>query len=88
VFAVPDHERVVFSVIDRGRGIPYRLHGSIFERFTQADGSDSRERGGAGLGLAIVRGIAERHGGRVWLDSAPGKGATFAVALPRATDVR
>jgi PAS domain S-box-containing protein len=88
VFAVPEDDRVVFSVIDRGRGIPSRLHGSIFERFTQGDGSDTRERGGAGLGLAIVRGIVESHGGRVWLDSEPGRGSTFAVALPRASDPR
>ena len=88
VVAIPDGDSVVFSVTDRGGGIPHHLHGSIFERFTQADASDARERGGAGLGLAIVRRIAESHGGCVRLDSAPGEGATFAIVLPRARDDR
>ncbi len=88
VFVVPDGERVLFSVADRGPGIPHKLHTSIFERFTQADPSDSREHGGTGLGLAIVRRIAEDHGGRVWVDSSPGEGATFAFALPRARENR
>lgn len=72
------------TVTDRGRGIPTELHESIFERFGQVDGSDARDRGGTGLGLTIARRIVEAHRGRIWVDSAPGAGASFMLALPAA----
>lgn len=73
---------VVVGVHDQGRGIPGELHERVFERFVQADPADSAERGGAGLGLAIARAIAHRHGGRIWVESEPGKGASFRLFLP------
>jgi signal transduction histidine kinase len=76
---------VLFSVGDRGRGIPADRLESIFERFRQVDASDARERGGTGLGLPIARGIVEQHGGRMWAESGAGvAGSTLRFALPRA----
>ncbi|XVX22181.1 sensor histidine kinase [Actinomycetota bacterium] len=75
---------VEFSVADTGAGIDLRDQRRIFERFVHLDGTN-RDHAGAGLGLSIVRAIAEAHGGRVWVDSARGKGATFTVRLPVGT---
>lgn len=77
IFAAPREGRVRVSVIDRGPGIPEAFHSRIFEKFAQADASDTRQQGGSGLGLAITRELAERMGGNVGFDSTPGQGATF-----------
>jgi two-component system OmpR family sensor kinase len=69
-----------FWVRDLGPGIPPYEQERIFERFVR--GSAARRAGGAGLGLAIVRAIAEAHGGRVELASSPGMGATFVIVVP------
>ncbi len=73
---------LVVRVADSGIGIPPELHDKIFEDFVQADTSATRAYGGSGLGLTITRRIVEMHGGKIWLESAPGKGATFTLALP------
>lgn len=73
---------VVVGVHDRGRGIHASMHADVFERFRQVNPSDSAERGGAGLGLAISRAIIQRHGGRIWVRSELGKGASFYFFLP------
>jgi two-component system sensor histidine kinase BaeS len=73
------------AVSDRGPGIPAGELERIFERFHRVDEARSRARGGAGLGLAIVRRLVELHGGRVWADSVEGEGATFTFALPLAS---
>jgi PAS domain S-box-containing protein len=71
------------QVADSGQGIDRALLPHVFDRFWQADSSTTRAHGGLGLGLAIVRHIAEMHGGRVAVDSAGiGHGATFTVELP------
>ena len=81
---VEDLEReVLFKVIDTGRGIPADVLGSIFERFRQVDASDSRDKGGTGLGLPICYKIIEEHGGRIWADSEFGEGSTFYFTLPK-----
>ncbi|MEB3884916.1 PAS domain S-box protein [Lyngbya sp. CCY1209] len=72
---------VLFSVGDRGRGIPSHKIESIFERFHQVDASDSRQKGGTGLGLAICRSIVEQHGGRIWVKSTPNVGSCFYFTL-------
>ena len=79
-------DAVLFSVGDRGRGVPPDRRDAIFERFGQVDASDSRERGGFGLGLPIARSIVEQHGGRIWVDSEPGHGSTFWFTLPRSSE--
>ena len=73
---------VCFVVEDQGRGIaPDKLE-RIFERFQQGDASDSRALGGTGLGLALCRSIVEQHGGRIWVESEPGKGSRFVFTVP------
>src|SRR5581483_5935764 len=70
---------VVFRVVDRGPGIAAAEQESIFEPFRQGRSGAPH---GSGLGLAIARGFVQVNGGRIWVDSAPGRGATFAVGLP------
>lgn len=70
------------SVIDQGRGIPAEFHETIFQRFAQADSTDSRDKGGSGLGLSICKHIVEAHHGSIWFKSEVGKGTTFHVELP------
>ncbi len=73
---------VTIWVKDEGVGIPPELQERIFDRFYRLDNTDRRLVGGAGLGLALVREIVTAHGGRVWVESTPGKGSTFHVSLP------
>jgi two-component system sensor histidine kinase VicK len=73
---------VLFQVRDEGQGIPADQLERIFERFQQVDSSDSRKKGGTGLGLTICRKIIEQHGGRIWAESKPGHGSSFSFTLP------
>lgn len=80
-----DAEAVTVSVADDGEGIPQELAGRVFDVFVQGEQGVGRARGGMGLGLTIVKRLAELQGGSVRVASAgPGRGATFAVRLPAA----
>ena len=70
------------SVQDNGPGIPREKLDRIFTPFSQVDNRYDRQAGGTGLGLALIRGLAELHGGRAWLESEPGKGCCAYVVLP------
>ncbi|MBK1886470.1 ATP-binding protein [Marinobacter sp. DY40_1A1] len=73
---------VTISVKDSGEGVPEAFRSSIFQRFAQADSSDTRSQGGTGLGLAITRELITIMGGEVGFESLPGQGATFWIRLP------
>ena len=77
-----ENDYVLFEVQDYGRGIPKDKQEKIFEIFYQVDSGMDRKFGGAGLGLAISRGIILSHGGNIWVESEPGKGSTFRFTLP------
>jgi GAF domain-containing protein/anti-sigma regulatory factor (Ser/Thr protein kinase) len=70
------------AVCDTGPGIPAIDQAKIFEEFQQADSSITRRKGGTGLGLSIAKRIIEMHGGRIWVESEPGKGSTFHFTVP------
>jgi PAS domain S-box-containing protein len=72
----------VFSVSDHGRGVPADKLEMIFQRFTQVDASDSRDKGGTGLGLAICRAIIDAHGGKIWAERAEPAGSVFTFTIP------
>lgn len=77
-----DQAKVRASIIDHGEGIPYEFRPRIFGRFAQADSSDTREKGGTGLGLTITKGIIEQHGGLIDFNSTTGEGTEFFFELP------
>ncbi|HEY7963684.1 MAG: sensor histidine kinase [Steroidobacterales bacterium] len=76
----------VLDVTDNGIGIPADALGQVFKRFYRVDGSRSREGGGAGLGLSIVKSICVAHGAEVEVRSAPGAGSTFRIRQPLAAE--
>lgn len=80
--AYRNRREVVASVEDEGIGITKEFHEKIFERFYQIPDATSGHKRGTGLGLCICRGIVDAHGGRIWVESEPGKGAKFFFTLP------
>lgn len=90
ILTIVRDDHVQFDVRDQGPGIPESELENVFERFHQVDGSDTRGKGGTGLGLAVCRGLVERHGGTIWATNDPGTGATFSFTLrdrpPTGTD--
>jgi two-component system OmpR family sensor kinase len=79
---------VIFEVADHGPGLTPQQAEHVFERFYRADQARTRKAGGTGLGLAIVAALVAAHGGAVWVESPPGGGATFRIALPLAPEAR
>ncbi len=73
---------IILEVSDTGPGIPVSEQARIFERFYQVDGSSTRKHGGTGLGLALVKEIAEKHGGSISVESRLNQGSTFRMSLP------
>ena len=80
-----DGGHVVLAVHDRGMGIPGRDLERVFERFYRVDKARSRETGGSGLGLSIVRHVMASHGGQVSVASVEGEGSTFTLRVPLAS---
>ena len=78
----------IIAVADQGCGIPAEHLPRLFERFYRVDKARSRKLGGTGLGLAIVKHIAAAHGGRVEVDSTPGRGSRFSIVLPQSAAER
>jgi len=77
---------VVFFVSDSGPGVPVADQAHVFDRYWQSRRSANKR--GTGLGLSIAKGIIEAHGGRIWIESAPGEGATFLFSIPVETAAR
>lgn len=75
------------AVQDRGPGIPDEFRSRIFQKFSQADSSDTRQKGGTGLGLAVCKELIERMHGEIGFESVPGQGANFYFDLPIVADV-
>jgi signal transduction histidine kinase len=84
VRARPVGDRAIIRVIDRGQGIPGPDQERIFEPFYRAESTAGDKHPGSGLGLAIAKGFVEANGGRIWVESSVGQGATFVVELPAA----
>lgn len=77
-----DEDNIIFYVKDTGIGIDKKFHDIIFDRFRQIDDSHTRIYGGTGLGLCIVKNLTELMGGKIWLESEPGKGSIFYCSFP------
>jgi signal transduction histidine kinase len=77
-----DGDEVVFSVMDQGPGIAPGDIPRLFHRFSRIRPAGKEDVPGSGLGLNISRRITEAHGGRMWVESEPGKGSRFSLALP------
>ena len=75
-------EGVEFHVTDQGMGIPKEHLPKVFERFHRVDNRDTREVGGTGIGLYLVKHLVEAHGGKIWVESDHGKGSSFNFTLP------
>ena len=83
VTAQEEESSLVVSVSDSGPGIPKEEQERIFERFYRSSRARRAHRAGLGLGLPIARALIQLHGGRIWVDSEPGKGSTFSISLPK-----
>jgi PAS domain S-box-containing protein len=75
---------IEIPVSDTGVGIPREEHQTVFDKFHQVGSTTKGVREGTGLGLPITRALVEHHGGRIWLESEPGKGSCFTVTFPAA----
>jgi len=76
------NKHIIISISDQGLGIPRKDIKKVFDRFYRVDKARSRKQGGTGLGLSISKEIVEQHKGRIWVNSAEGKGSTFYISLP------
>jgi signal transduction histidine kinase len=82
IAVVQDNGRFRYSVVDTGIGIPPDKISHLFTEFKQTDATIASEYGGTGLGLSITKKFIEMHGGRIWVESEPGKGSAFIFEIP------
>ena len=82
VLARREDGNAVISVRDTGIGIAPEDQAAVFEEFRQVGGDYTKKQEGTGLGLALTKKFVELHGGKIWLESAPGKGSTFTFTIP------
>jgi PAS domain S-box-containing protein len=82
VIVARHHQTIRVSVKDQGPGIPEEFRPQMFQKFAQADSSDTRQKGGSGLGLSISKAIIERHNGKMGFDTMVNRGTTFFFELP------
>ncbi len=82
VSARRDADNIVVAVHDTGIGIAAEDQEAVFEEFRQVGRHYTNKQEGTGLGLALTRKFVELHGGRIWLESEPGKGSTFTFTIP------
>jgi PAS domain S-box-containing protein len=82
IYGRGDKRQLLIWVSDQGMGIPSQDLEKVFERFYRVDNEITQRVRGAGLGLAVCKGIVEAHGGRIWAESIPGVGSTFYLSLP------
>lgn len=80
--SLQDKDKIKISINNHGQGIPKEFHSKIFGKFSQVDSSDTREKGGTGLGLNITKTIIEKHGGTIGFNSDSDEGTTFYFELP------
>ncbi len=83
-----DADGVLVSVQDHGAGLPVEMRERVFDRFTRADPSRTRDTGGAGLGLALSRALVQAQGGTMWLEETIGGGLTAKISLPASFPVQ
>jgi len=83
VTSTNSYDEVWVIVRDTGIGIAPESMGVIFDRFRQVDSSTTRRFGGIGIGLDLTKSLVDMHGGRIWVESEPGKGSVFTIALPK-----
>lgn len=82
VVAAKRENNAVFEVSDQGPGIELDEQETLFERFRQTSTGKKQSKGGVGLGLSVCKAIVEAHGGRIWVESEPGRGAKFVASVP------
>ena len=75
-------DSVLIAVRDSGIGIAPEDQAAVFEEFRQVGRDSARKQEGTGLGLTLTKKFVELHGGRIWLESEPGKGSTFTFTIP------
>ena len=75
-------KKALVYIEDNGIGIDLEKHSSIFERFYRVEKSRNRSSGGAGIGLTVVKDLVEVHGGKISVNSQPGRGTKFKIVLP------
>jgi len=79
---MPVNGSVEISVSDTGIGIAPEDQAKVFEEFSQVGAADAQKHEGTGLGLTLAKKFVELHGGKIWVESEPGKGSTFTFTLP------